>query len=46
MIMTNPEKGSNQSNHRRIDAVKLAVGFKAALVHINVTHGRESNDLA
>jgi hypothetical protein len=26
-------------NYRRIDAVKLAAGLKAALAHINVTHG-------
>ena len=27
------------SPHRRIDALKLAAGFKAALAYINVTHG-------
>ena len=40
MIVSNPEKGgTREDNHRRIDALKLAAGFKAALAHINVTHG-------
>jgi hypothetical protein len=31
--------GSDECNHRRIDALKLAAGFEAALAHVNVTRG-------
>jgi hypothetical protein len=33
------KEGTHECNHRRIDALKLAAGFEAALAHINVTHG-------
>jgi hypothetical protein len=40
VIVSNPEKGgSREDNHRRIDALKLAIGVKAALAEANVAHG-------
>jgi hypothetical protein len=40
VIVSNPEKGgSREDNHRRIDALKLAIDVKATLAHINLAHG-------
>jgi hypothetical protein len=40
VIVSNPEKdGSDEDNHRRIDALKLAADVRAALAQINVARG-------